>query len=105
MDEKGRDRREDTRNKGGGIRVPAPGESSSSGITPPLDSPTIIDIPGRRLPDIPVRNISAEAPTLVGGTPRPGSGQVNIYAGAPILESGSVLGQRYEILQILGVGG
>jgi eukaryotic-like serine/threonine-protein kinase len=107
MDEKGRERQDEGRNKGAGIRVPVPGESSSPGTTVPLDSPTIIDIPARRLADIPIRNISADAPTMVGGatTPRPGSGQINIYAGAPILETGSVLGGRYQILNILGVGG
>ncbi len=83
MDEKGRDRRDDARNKGAGIRVPAPGESSSSGMGPPLDSPTIIDIPARKLPDISVRRITADAPTVIGGpsTPKPGSGQINVYAG------------------------
>ncbi len=107
MDEKGRDRRDDIRNKGAGIRVPAPGESSSPGASAPLDSPTIIDIPSRRLADIPIRNISAEAPTMAGGatTPKPGSGPINIYTGAPILETGSVIGGRYQILNILGVGG
>ena len=107
MDQKGRERRDDNRNTGAGIRVPVPGESSSPGTSAPLDSPTIIDIPGRKLADIPIRNISAEAPTMVGGTttPRPGSGQINVYAGATILETGSVLGGRYQILNILGVGG
>jgi eukaryotic-like serine/threonine-protein kinase len=107
MDEKGRDRRDDIRNTGAGIRVPAPGESSSPGTSLPLDSPTVIDIPGRKLSDIPIRNISADAPTVVGGAiaPRPGSGQINIYTGATILETGSVIGARYQILNILGVGG
>ena len=44
---------------------------------------------------------------MAGGatTPKPGSGQINIYTGAPILETGSVIGGRYQILNILGVGG
>ncbi len=107
MDEKGRNRRDDVGNTGAGIRVPVPGESSSPGTSAPLDSPTIIDIPGRRLADIPIRNISAGAPTVVGGavTPKTGSGQINVYAGAPILETGSVIGGRYQILNILGIGG
>src|SRR3984957_5968456 len=67
MDEKGRNRRDDVGNTGAGIRVPVPGESSSPGTSAPLDSPTIIDIPGRKLADIPIRNISAGAPTVVGG--------------------------------------
>ncbi len=107
MDEKGRERRDDQWKTGAGIRVPVPGESSSPGTTVPLDSPTIIDIPGRKLTDIPIRNISADSPTMVGGqtTQRTTSGQINILNSAPILETGSLLGGRYQILNILGVGG
>jgi eukaryotic-like serine/threonine-protein kinase len=107
MDEKGGERREDKWNRGAGIRVPVPGESSSPGTSIPVDSPTVIDIPGRKLSDIPIRNISADAPTIVGApkTPRPNSGQINVFTGAPILDTGSVLGGRYEIVNILGVGG
>jgi tetratricopeptide (TPR) repeat protein/predicted Ser/Thr protein kinase len=163
MDEKGRERRDDNWAKGAGIRVPAPGESSSPGTSPPLDSPTIIDLPHRERRDdkwpqaagiqadgiqaqapsgrpspptpvdsptiidvparqlgdiparsgtplrggIPARNISAGSPTVVGApaTPRPTSGQINVFTGAPILETGAVLGARYQILNILGVGG
>ena len=107
MDEKGRERRDDNRNKGAGIRVPVPGESSSPGTSVPLDSPTIIDIPGRKLADIPIRKTAAaDALTQVGGTGiRPPSGAINVFTGAPILETGAVLGGRYQILNILGVGG
>ena len=107
MDEKGRERRDDKWNTGAGIRVPVPGESSSPGTTVPLDSPTIIDIPGRKLSDIPIRNIAPGAPTMVGGPmgQRTASGQINVFTGAPILETGSLLGGRYQILNILGVGG
>ncbi len=107
MDEKGRERRDDKWNAGAGIRVPVPGESSSPGTTVPLDSPTIIDIPGRKLSDIPIRNIAPGAPTMVGGPmgQRTASGQINVFTGAPILETGSLLGGRYQILNILGVGG
>ncbi|AXC12873.1 Serine/threonine-protein kinase PknB [Acidisarcina polymorpha] len=107
MDEKRRDRQDDLRNKGAGIRVPLPGESSSSGSTPGLDSPTLIDIPDRKISDLPGRRISSDAPTMLGvpATPRPASGPFNVYAGVPILEVGTVLGQRYEILHILGIGG
>jgi len=107
MDEKGRDRQNERRAQRGGIRVPEPGESSSSGINPASDSPTMIEVPGRISSDIPTRAISADAPTMAPGptTPRPGSGPMNLYAGSPILDTGSILGQRYEILHILGVGG
>jgi tetratricopeptide (TPR) repeat protein len=119
MNEKGRDRGEETRRTGAGIRVPAPGESSSPGIGSPVnspvnsqtnnptDSPTLIDIPGRKLPNLPPRRISAQAPTLVGGTAaaRPASGSVNAYVGGAALDTGAVLGGRYQIVSILGVGG
>ena len=107
MDEKGRERHDDKWRTGAGIRVPVPGESSSPGTSIPLESPTVIDIPGRKLTDIPIRNISSDAPTMVGvpNTPRPTSGQINVFTGAPMLETGSVLGGRYQILNILGVGG
>ena len=107
MDEQGRFRREkDALNKGGGIR--APGESSASGITPPLDSPTVVDVPGRKPSGSPPtpRRISSDAPTAAGGSSatRPGYSS-SPYVGSPILDTGSVLAQRYEILHILGVGG
>jgi serine/threonine protein kinase/tetratricopeptide (TPR) repeat protein len=93
-------------NKGAGIRVPVPGESSSSGVNPSLDSPTLVDIPKHKLSDAPARRISSDAPTYVGGvTSAKGSGSVSPYLGAPILEVGTILGQRYEIRSILGVGG
>jgi eukaryotic-like serine/threonine-protein kinase len=105
MDEKGRDRRDEIRNPGAGIRAPLPGESSSPGTIVPLDSPTIVNIPGRKLSDIPVRKISADAPTVVGPSgPRTSSG-INVFTGSPILEPGATLGGRYQILHILGVGG
>ena len=106
MDEKDRTRGGDAPNKGAGIRVPAPGESSSSGVNPSLDSPTLIDIPKARISEMPGRRITSDAPTYIGGETRaPGSGSIAPYLGSPILEAGSVLGQRYEIMSILGVGG
>ena len=108
MDEQGRNRRaNDPQNKGGGgIRVPAPGESSSSGVDPALDSPTLIDIPGRRISDPPPRRIASDAPTMMEGS---GASRAaypsHSYSSSPILEPGSILGQRYEIMRILGVGG
>jgi serine/threonine protein kinase/tetratricopeptide (TPR) repeat protein len=110
MDEKDRNRGGNAPNKGagigGGIRVPAPGESSSSGVNPSLDSPTLIDIPRAKIAEIPSRRISSDSPTFAGGpTLAPGSGSISPYQGSTILEAGSILGQRYEIMSILGVGG
>ncbi len=66
----------------------------------------MIEVPARKFSDVPVRTISSDAPTAVGGpAPRQGSGAVHAHAGAPALDPGSILAQRYQILQILGVGG
>ena len=92
-------------NKGAGVRAPLPGESSSSGVNPSLDSPTLVDIPKHKISDFPSRRISSDAPTFVGGGASKGSGSISPYLGAPILEVGTILGQRYEIISILGVGG
>ncbi len=106
MENKGRNRQDEGRTSGGGLRAPLPGESSASGISPGLDSPTIIDMPARKGSDIPIRVIASDAPTMAeGATPKAGSGAINIYTGSPILDPGSILAQRYEILHILGVGG
>ncbi len=106
--------RGDAKNQGG-ISVPAKGDSSGS--RPPFDSdsPTIIDSP-RASSDAPASLdtdatlVDAEA-TLVDGIPRlktppPQRRQSSrIQVAAPLLEAGDVLGNRYEILQLLGEGG
>ena len=76
---------------GGTAAVRNPGESSSTDARPPSDSPTIIEGPGFTSP-----------PPRVTPTRR------TIHDGSdagPILQPGSILGQRYEILQLLGQGG
>ena len=55
-----------------------------------------------------------DSPTMVGGTPTPAGGtptpvrpapRVQRFQSPSTLQPGKVLGQRYEILQILGEGG
>jgi len=118
---------------GAAVRTPSKGDSSApgsgSGIVPPSDSPTLIDIPASshgNLSDSPAKvpgaagsepadsptlvDMGPDAPTLIGGTPWPATPtpapRVQRPASNPsMLQPGAVLGQRYEILQILGEGG
>src|SRR5882724_738498 len=114
---------------GAALRTPSKGDSSSPGTAPPSDSPTLIDIPGSSTPvpssdsptmvDIPDVN-SPDSPTMVdipgpdsptmveGVSPLPGKPapwKPRAHASPAMLEPGQLLGQRYEVLQILGEGG
>jgi tetratricopeptide (TPR) repeat protein/predicted Ser/Thr protein kinase len=119
---------------GAAIRTPSKGDSSSPGSLPtPSDSPTLIDHPasGSDSSDSPTlvnipsgagsdpsdsptlvdhgASFGPDAPTMIGSTPWQAPS-----APAPraprsehqsMLQAGQVLGQRYEIQQILGEGG
>ena len=109
------------------VRTPSKGDSSSPGAAPPSDSPTLIDIPGQgtSLPssdsptmvpgsdpsDSPtmVDPLDPDAPTMFDGRPvpvKPTPPRVQRPQSNPsMLQPGAILGQRYEILQILGEGG
>jgi hypothetical protein len=87
-----------------GIRTPVEGESSSSGGP----------IPDARLVEHPVTPDDTEATmvdldaTMVDGVKLPSSARVRssgLFAGAAVLNPGDVLGERYEIQQLLGEGG
>src|SRR5437870_7517576 len=116
----------DSAKGGAGVRTPSPGDSSSSGTIPPSDSPTLIDVPHRSsidssdsptivnfetgppadaptMVDLGAGN-AADAPTLIDSVPskpRAPRSQTFLTAQQPILSPGTVLAQRYEILQIL----
>src|SRR5260370_27321779 len=83
------------------------------------DSPPLIDIPGRSVShpsDSPTlvdhsSDMGPDSPTMIGSgswpaTPTPPSTRLPRPQNSPsMLQPGAVLGQRYEILQILGEGG
>jgi eukaryotic-like serine/threonine-protein kinase len=121
MDERERLRRGEKSETGGdggaATRTPSGPGSSSSGLPPPSDAPTLV--PSHRdnydadyptlVPD------SADSPTLVPlskmnaapWTPPKAAGgaERGFHNPAPVLEQGVVLAQRYRILQTLGEGG
>ena len=117
---------------GAAVRTPSKGDSSSPGTAPPSDSPTLIDIPSPNpsvsKPSIPssdsptmvdlpggdpsdsptMVDLGPDSPTMIEGTPLPGKSAPRtqkVQSNLSMLQPGSILGQRYEILQILGEGG
>ena len=105
-----------------GVSVPVKGDSSGSNFPVDPDA-TIIDLPPpssnpssdaqATLVDVDATLVDVDA-TLVDATPTPrssGPGRTPARASsrfqvsAPVLETGDVLGGRYEILQMLGEGG
>ena len=117
---------------GAAVRTPSKGDSSSQGSVPPSDSPTLIDIPGHSvipghgasvpssdsptMVDIPDGGSSVDhppdmgpdSPTMVGTSSVSGNSPAwgpRVQSNPMMLQPGALLGQRYEILQILGEGG
>src|SRR5437867_783659 len=100
---------------GAAVRSPSSsGDSSSDLNRPPSDAPTMIDTPGGApnpfdsptMVDLP-GDTGGDAPTMIDtpAKPAPRTRSGTSHAGQPMLETGAVLAQRYEILQILGEGG
>ena len=117
MAEQGKPRRERDAHPpadgGAAVRTPSSGSgSSSSDIPPPSDAPTLVPGSGSG-PDaptlVPLTHLSpSETPTIADGVtppPRRAPRTQGFYAPQPVLETGAVLAQRYEILQTLGEGG
>ena len=96
-----------------GVGVPVKGDSSSSHPAPDSDGPTIIDFPkpasGSDAAFIdPEATIADAGPAIIRGNPPPRNAPrkaSRIQVSAPVLEPGDLLGNRYEILQLLGEGG
>ena len=96
------------------LRLCVPGSSGGDSS----DSPTLVDIPGGSGSDpsdsptlVDHLGVGPDSPTMIGSgtwapaptpTPRP---QQRSQSNPSMLQPGAVLGQRYEILQILGEGG
>jgi eukaryotic-like serine/threonine-protein kinase len=104
----------DSGDRGGSVRAPAKGDSSSSGAIPPSDaptfvepprpvdpsdSPTLVDISHTTGPDAPTMVTTDAPPVRYKPSPQPRP------AAPSMLQPGQVLAQRYQILQILGEGG
>jgi len=117
MAEQGKPRRErdaHTQADGGAaVRTPSSTSgSSSSGVPPPSDAPTLVpgSGSGSDAPTlVPLPLSPSETPTIAEGvTPPPRKAAPRtqgFYAPQPVLETGHILAQRYEILQTLGEGG
>jgi tetratricopeptide (TPR) repeat protein/predicted Ser/Thr protein kinase len=88
-----------------GVSVPAKGDSAGSNPPPDSDA-TRVDFSNSYLdPDATMVDANAtfvEAPRPARAT---GPGPVRAQTSAPALQTGDVLGGRYEILQLLGEGG
>src|SRR6202790_3464674 len=93
---------------GGGLRAPAKGESSSSEVPLDNDGATFIDPPPRKPPADPSATVIHPDASREGGTsvrtPSGPRSYVTSYQNV-VLQVGDVLGNRYDILALLGEGG
>jgi eukaryotic-like serine/threonine-protein kinase len=93
--------------KQGGVGVPVKGDSSGSNPPPGSDRPAEREVP-TPFPDTTPTFVDPEA-TMVEGMLPPlpplAQGTARVPISAPWLEPGEVLGNRYEIVALLGEGG
>ena len=96
------------------VRTPSSGSgSSSSDLPPPSEQSALVPVENESGPDAPTlvtfsRLSPSESPTLAGETSPPVRnipGKPGPHVRQPGLEAGTVLAQRYEILESLGEGG
>jgi len=92
-----------------GVSVPAKGDSSGSNspVDPDatlIEFPQVSSDPEATLVDFDATQVDTTPPPR-SPTPSPGSGPSRFQVSGPVLQSGDVLGGRYEILQLLGEGG
>jgi len=96
------------------VRTPSGSGSSPSDLPPPSDAPTVVLPSGASGSDaptlIPLSQVSpSDAPTLLDGAPPPpprrASRVQSFQSAQPVIEAGTILAQRYEILETLGEGG
>jgi eukaryotic-like serine/threonine-protein kinase len=83
----------------GGVRTPLKGESSTSGQLP-SDAPTLFDLP-RNEHFKGEESLTYARPGVTPDGPR----SYSEVSGQPILEVGSIVARRYEVLALLGEGG
>ena len=89
-----------------GVSVPTKGDSSASSSSAVDPHATLVDFP--QSSSSPAAGPMDPDATQVDVTPPPRSpsgGPARFQAGSPVLQTGDVLGGRYEILQLLGEGG
>jgi eukaryotic-like serine/threonine-protein kinase len=106
MNDDRRVKRDDKFGGAGGVRAPLPGESSSSNIPAPIPAPGSQEFYDQTILNIPAADIrSAAAGTLFGQTSQAGDQWRDTQPVAEELSPGTILANRYEILQIVGIGG
>jgi serine/threonine protein kinase len=116
MAEQGKPRRERDAHSpadgGAAVRTPSSGSGSSASDIPPPDAPTLVpgSGSGSDAPTlVPLTHLSpSQTPTIADGMtppPRRSPRTQGFYTPQPVLETGAVLAQRYEIMQTLGEGG